>query len=477
MLLSLLEHYLAYWPFVVVHGVVLVAVLATYRRGRVGIARHQRDLERLAPVGVARDPWTGLWQRHADPRRPPFAEVRDDYGALIGGYVEDLARFANLLLLSGVAGTLWGLYSGVTRTGAAGASTDTVAATFDAFGVTIVAVVLAGVVIMLQRSMARFCEGALVQVSLAWERDRAADEHRPSEAAVIIERLEGVVAMFIPVVNEMRGQSERIQRDSKALDEVVAGCARLGESCAGLQVSFEQLPLSLRRAMDAVQQPFLDGLRATGETFHTQQATSLETVHAIATAADTERKLHVAGLQQLRGHNEDLFRELRGKTDEAFEKLKGDLFNLGQQIKGLDRGLEGSMTDFGARVSQLMAHQLLLIEGKLTTLLDVAPQVDRQLQQLAPSAELATRSVASVEASSVGAVTLVQRAVEELTGAIQRMDGQIRHAATAMSTLAVARVEAAPPVPPAVVGRSPLVLGAAAGAVMAVLLWILLRVA
>jgi hypothetical protein len=481
---ELLGYYFTYWPFVLLHLALIAASIATYVRAHRTLRHHLAALSRTTQIAVGgalpltaafehpssqQEPWRELQRLHAAPRRPTFAEVRDQYNALLSGYTEDLARFVNVLLLTGVAGTLYGLYHGATSASASGSWTDSLAASFHAFGVTIVAVVLAGGVILLQRAMARFCDRSEVAISLLWSRP-AVDANDPADSAMaVVAQLQQLTEQFIPVVDGMREHSARILRDSQSLDRVAV-------SCESLKQTVDSLPASLHEVVARNQADYLRGLRAGAEALQTHQVSALGGVERLKESAEHAHGTHIRGLTHLQQRNEELFAQVCETNRQGFRTILDDIANFSERLNGLDKNAEQVIAEFGNRLTKTLNIHVTALDTKLQTLLDVAPNVEHTLQQLHPSSQLAVQSVRGVETASVDALGQVQNAVKGLAGSLSRTQSQLDRVVATQEAILQSKPEPAAPLAKVGNTRVMVAIGFAAG-VSSLVTWILIRVA
>lgn len=486
MILQLLAHYLRSWLFVAVHALLIAAAIRAFIVLRQRLARHIVHLRvQLAhrasgapdigepPAGA--DEWAVLLGRHREPRPPGFTDVREHYQALIGGYLDDLGRVANILLLSGVAGTLYGLYGSASHANA-GAAGGGFGASFDAFGVTIVALVLAAAVLLLQRRAAHSGDAAMVSISLAWDRARVVVEDDPTDAATIVAHaLRDFQGTLTPVLAELEHHSQRIAHDREGLESVAKSCDLLHHSCALLAASFEQLPAKLNAGMDGSLAGYLQGLQQSADALRSHEERSVDAVRRIVTIADEQREQHTIRLHALGAQHVELFAQVRQQNQETFEATKVAVFNLAARVRDLDGDLGKAVAGFGERVTELLARQLVLLEGKLAALLDVVPDVDRNLQQLRPSVAVVGQSLASLEASAVAVVGQVNAALDGLAGTVRAMDAQVRRATQSIVEWRAPAPPVAPPEVPRQLPGGQVTLVVAAGMVGAALTWVLTK--
>jgi hypothetical protein len=435
----LLETFLSHWPFFVLLAAMLLWALRTYVFGRQQIQQHLTHLAHLAASPEPRhraatdDAWGVLQRRRAGEPALPFSEVREQYSALLTGYVDELTSLSNLLLLTGVVGTLYGLYSGFAQA-PDGGWTSSLAGAFGAFGVTISAVVLASGVLLLQRDMARRCDAAFISIAAAWPSSSA--EARAPVEVQMVEQVNALVAQFQPVVARMEQHSDRVLRDRESLDRIAARCAEMRESV-------DALPASLRAAIDESRGAFLLGLRELVASWREHHAVSLTSAEALAASARDAHELYVTELTQVRGQNRELFAQVKEDNQRAFLDLRMTLDNVAKQVTAVDQSSEQILTTFSSRVTEVLAKNVALLDSRLLAMLDAAPGVERGLQLLAPTAATAAQQVESVQAAATSSVALMHDVSRDLAISLAELKSRIDQLP------ALDRWTAAAPPPPA----------------------------
>lgn len=418
MLRQLLQTYVSHWPFAVLHAALLSWALRSYFAGQRQIQQHLRalsnrpDLERLA---TSAGPWAALQRRRVYEPQLPFSEVREQYNALLASYVDELAGLANLLVLTGVVGTLYGLYSGFAQR-PDGGWTSSLAGAFGAFGVTIAAVALAAVVLVLQRQMARRCDAAQISIAAVWP-SSSPDARGPLEVRMV-EQVNALVAQFQPVVARMEQHSDRILNDSANLDRIVA-------SCAAMKEAVDALPGSLRASLDESRGAYLLGMREVAISWREHHDVSLRNAAQLAASAKSAHELYTTELGLVRDESRALFAQVKEENQRAFLDLRMTFDNLAKQVSAVDRSSEEILTTFSERVSAVLAKNVALLDSRLTTMLDAAPGVERGLQLIAPTAAAAAQQVESVQAAATSAVTLMQDVCRDLTASLAALRGRI----------------------------------------------------
>lgn len=421
MLRQLLESYLSHWPFAVVHAALLGWALYSYFSGRGQIQRHRRDLTSgpdLKRLATSTDPWAALERLKVD--KVPFSEVREQYHALLASYVDELAGLANLLVLTGVVGTLYGLYSGFAQAPVAvgapdGTLTSSLAGAFGAFGVTIAAVALAAVVLVLQRQMARRCDEDQISIAEVWQSSGPV-ARAPLE--VEMDQVKALVAQFQPVVARMEQHSDRILNDSATLDRIVT-------SFAAMKETVDALPGSLRASLDESRGAYLLGMREVVSSWREHHDVSLHNAAQLAASAKAAHELYMAELGLVRDESRALFAQVKEDNQRAFLDLRMTFDNLAKQVSAVDRSSEEILTTFSERVSAVLAKNVALLDSRLTTMLDAAPGVERGLQLIAPTAAAAAQQVESVQAAATSAVALMQDVCRDLTTSLAALRSHI----------------------------------------------------
>src|ERR1044071_1862345 len=96
--------------FVGLHGLLVGWAMVVWVRATRATGRDRAWLHSGNPVGSGR--LASLWNQLRSTGHAGRLELRELYEAQAGVASDDLARIANLFLLSGVAGTLWSLAGG-----------------------------------------------------------------------------------------------------------------------------------------------------------------------------------------------------------------------------------------------------------------------------------------------------------------------------------------------------------------------------
>ncbi|HEU4731311.1 MAG TPA: hypothetical protein VFT22_25630 [Kofleriaceae bacterium] len=486
MALDLFGHYIAYRVFFAAHLALLGFALWTYVMGRRAVHRHRAALERLRevraslatdaaaepppdpamdappaatprgarPAGLRDDSWAELEALYAAPGRPTFAAVREHYAALLGGLSDDLSRTANVLLLTGIAGTLYGLYGGAASAAKLGAE-GMFDGAFQAFGVTIAAVVLAGIVIGFQRAMTRFCDRAEVKIARLWERGEAADASSRSATIAIVGQLSRLTDQFSSVVDRMQLHSDRILHDAETLGQVAA-------SCAVLKDSVDALPGRLHEAIARSQDVYLQGLGASTEALSAQHTSAVGAMQELARAAGQAHASHLEGMTHIRQRNEDLFAQVRDDNRRAFKSIQDDLATLSGRITGVDQTAGQVIGKFASELSASLSLHVASLDTKLSALREIAPEVDRNLQRLQPASETAASAMKAMEAASLESIGHVQTAMKRFADSLTGVQAQVQRIAAAQEAAASPRDEVRAP---RVAGslRAAVVVGLAAG--------------
>lgn len=403
-------------------------------------------------------PWKKLQSLYQGQKRPLFAEVRDRYEALIEGYSEDLSRIVNLLLLSGVAGTLYGLYGSTKGAGDSQGWNEAMSTSFGAFGVTFVAIVWAAVVIIMQRQMTSIGNEAEVDISVLWDRRETVDVRDPMEGVnVAVRYLHGLKPQFDSIVASMKQLSEQVASDKENLREIA-------QSCSSLKTSIEGLPATVSATLTQSQRSYLDAVDVSTQKLKEHQASALVDLNKLAEHVDESHDKYLGGFVHIQNQNVELFAQIRETNKEAFMRLKTDIDNFSRNLRGIEQEAGAFLEKVGERVGDVLSRRLSALESKLETLLNVAPEADRNLQLIGPSSEVARDAIQVVERRSVemerrsgGAVEAIdhiQRAAKGLADALVGIQAQIQRAISLREAREVPRLESGGGLPPSV-NRTP----------------------
>lgn len=434
----LLETYCSHWPFAVLHLALMLWALFIYFVGQWQIQQHLAQLTagpELRYRASVNDVWGALQRRRASEPALPFSEVREQYASLLASYVDELAGLANLLLLTGVVGTLYGLYSGFAQA-PDGGWTSSLAGAFGAFGVTIAAVALASVVLIMQRRIARRCDAAAISIAAAWPSSSSLEARAPVEVQMV-EQVNALVAQFQPVVARMEQHSDRILRDREALDRVAA-------SCAAMKESVDAMPASLRDALNESRGVFLLELRDLVAAWREHHGVSLSNAELLAASARGAHELYVTELTQVRAQSRELFAQVKEDNQRAFLDLRIAFDNVAKQVTAVDQSSAQILTTFSERVTAVLAKNVSLLDSRLMAMLDAAPQVERGLQLIGPTAATAAQQVESVQAAAASSMALVQDVSRDLASSLSALRSRI----DALPGLERSPIAPAPPAAP-----------------------------
>lgn len=431
------EGYLARSPyFVVTHAILVLWALISYFGARSALSSHVEALEKkvtpnegdFLPSGMKGE-WGKLLRRYLDENRPDFQSCRASYELLIGSAPSVLATIANLLLLSGVAGTLAGLYSGAAvREEEFG---GVLSAAFGAFNVTIVAICCAGLVILLRSRLERAGERTTVAIELLW--DSVENTGRSTQ----VEAVADLMRELQPLISFIKQQGQESQTYATSLERIAAQCGRLETSLGQIAGSFGTINGDLgnyREKLDRSLEKWTEGYAraASGQD---------DVVHNLL--ASTKR----------------VFSEMDVDRANAFQRMSLEIVQLQKQLEALNSGFLGAADKYEEKLTEVTSKHLTTMVHRLANVNQWEPELKRALEQMTPTAEEAVDRVKSL-GGEVGRML-----VEVKTGLDRIAQSSARQAAEAQRP---------PPRQKNIFGG--IAAGASAGISGAILLWFLTNI-
>ena len=381
---QLLHHYSTEATlFMYVHVFLLAWAVVSVVSARIRVEKHLQLLrKRVRPrkEGHA-NPWDQLLVMYAKDPHPAFTEVEVVYNGLFEDAAGVLNRLTNLLLLTGVAGTLYGLYGGA-GAGATSATWEALrSGAFNAFSVTIVAVALAGTVTLFGRWLDGFLARRKAEVALLWN-DQAGGGS--GDLAVWLGKLP---SEFAPALQGLREELAIARQEGHHLKNVVIQCEAIGTALGsiseavgnllqGLSNAQTEYAHGLRENLDAAGHTLTDHLDETRKTVQADHDDYRKTLKDLNEALERTLADHRAEIVNLQSKTVSAFGEVESRTSELFGRLGNDVYNLGQRLQTVVPQLTSALTDFRP-----------LFEASQKAVLEVADATRNALDSVRSSAE------------------------------------------------------------------------------------------
>jgi hypothetical protein len=451
--------------FMGVHAVLLLWACAVFlwgmwsaRRDRVWLA--ERDPEatgRLASL------WTTL--RHGG--NTGRLELRDLYDARASVGSDDLSRIANLLLLIGVAGTLWSLFGGARAVQDKPPGGDDVGAaqallpvlrSFNAFSVTIVSVALAVFVLFLQRIAGRVVANVASDAARAWDGagasvDSAAHQLHAAvgELATHVKALgarddgEWARSHVQRLADELAASTQKASQDmvaasgafARAFSDAVAPlAARVTTSLGPIVDRLDSVTTALEastRSLEA-QRGLLEKHAATLQVIDGHLGTAelavehLRGVPGVVGTSLQDIGKHVTGtLATLHGTFE-------GKLEQMFDIHRAAILTVAGQMREADSQLVSAVHSAKAEITQYLVHYGKNLSATVDDMLSNAARasdasvwtpVRRAVEDIGAVAQRTHHDVSTVEQTAVTAVQSVQRSVAMLGDRVRAFASQV----------------------------------------------------
>jgi hypothetical protein len=354
--------------FMYAHVALLIWAVACVVSARLRVEKHLLMLrKRIRPRRERRtSSWNHLLFMYWKEPHPAFTEVEPVYNDLFEDATGVLNRLTNLLLLTGVAGTLYGLYGG-TGAGATSATWEALrTGAFNAFSVTIVAVALAAVVTLLGRYLDRFLAQRKAELALLWN-DQVGGSSGDLAAA-----LAKVMSEFSPAVEGLQQELAIAREEGHHLQNVVRQCGEIGAALGSVSHAVGQLLQGLTSAQ-AQYSRGLDETRRNIQADHEDYRTTLKEQNETLQQTLAAHRDEILNLQK---KTLVAFAEVESRTSELFGRLGNDVFNLGKRLDGMAPQLTRAMADLGPH-----------LESSQRAVIETAEATQRALEAVRSSAQ------------------------------------------------------------------------------------------
>jgi hypothetical protein len=465
--------------FVVLHGVLVLWASLVFVRAMWTTRRDRRWLASRDASGASR--LGSLWSTLRDAGNAGRLELRDLYEARASVDGDDLARIANLLLLIGVAGTLWSLFGGARAVQLKPPGGDSVGAaealipvlrSFNAFSVTIISVGLALVVLVLQRVLGRAVANAAYEAARRWEPPGATGDDAAGELRLAIAELAEHARAIGPHGSGdwARAEVQRITAElgenaRAASQQMIAASSALAtaftEAVAPLAVQVTTALAPIASRLDGVTAALESSLRSleAQRALQDKHAAALEVIHGhLGTAELAVQHLRdvptVVGSslldigKQVTGTLETLHGSFEGKLERIFKLHEGAVLTVATRIRDTDSQLASAVHNVKAEVMQYLVHYSeslsSTIDGMLTSAArasdaSIWTPVRRAVEDIGLVAQRTTQSVSAVEHTTVAAVDSVQRSVAALGERARAFASQLDEMREAMTSAGASR--------------------------------------
>jgi hypothetical protein len=383
-------------------------------------------------------------------------ELRDLYETRASVDSDDLARIANLLLLLGVAGTLWSLFDGASAVHVKPSSGDAVGGaeallpvlrSFNAFSVTIVSVGLAFLVLIGQRVVGRAVTGVAFEAAQMWQGVAAGSGDATGELRAAVKELTASVQALGPQGNGdwARAAVEKIAAELTA--NARAASQQMTTAAGSFATAFSEAVAPLATRVTGALGPIVDRLDSVTKALERsmqsldvqrelleKHAAALEVIHGhLGTAEHAVKQLHdvpaVVGssLQDIGTHVAGTLANLHGafegKLERIFKLHEGAVLTVTTRMRETESELAASVAAATAEVKHYLIHHGKGVTDAVDGMMKNAARasdasiwtpVRRAVDDIGTTAQRATHSVNAVENTAVAAVESVQRSVGKL---------------------------------------------------------------
>lgn len=435
--------------FAVVHTLLLLWALVIFARA-MRMTRREQAFLAGSPVPCR---LAALASKLRDTGGARRLDVRDLYETRASVDTDDLGRIANLLLLIGVAGTLWSLFGGAravqihpATAGASGAADALrpVLASFNAFSVTIVSVGLALVVLVLQRAVGRAIATVAYAASQEWQEPATAHDATAEELRDAVRELVTAARALGPQgdADWARTQVEGVVAELTA--NARAASAHMINTSTAFAAAFSDAVAPVAARVTAALAPMverLDGISAAlqsstrslevqRELLH-QQATALQAIdEQLGTAETAVRALHdipaVVGTtlldagKHVSGALESLHGNFETKIEQILKLHEGAVLTVATRMRDGEAELATAVSRAKDEVTQYLTHYGKSLSATVDGMLASATRtsdaavwtpVRSAVEEISAIAQRTTQSVTAVERTAVAVVESVQRSL------------------------------------------------------------------
>jgi len=421
------------WRF---HGPLAVAMLAVFAAGRFRAYADARCLRSSSFDDASRGRAAALVKsltRDGVGGDLSTADASDLYDRESSSARDNLGRIANLFLLSGVFGTLYGLFGATRQVNPDSELTMTLALAFSAFSSTAVAVLLAGVALVLQ-TMLSSADARNVRVFAAqWMHVRrrvvpdAVLENGIGDVAALRQQIERVATAMEAVhenvakVQQEYGQSlERIESTlERPVTTAVAAFGRLDEQISKIEEAAYQRLDAMTSRFDDIRRDFA-GLGEIVATCRRLDQAIESTANAATELPRTIAATNTRYLDDLTSMRSQ-FEDTLGRTTNAIATLEG-------RMEALSGSLDDIVKRYLERLESAMAQHLQSVTERLANVAKWEPEVHAALERIAPEAVQASESLDLLRAQSSAALLQMRDGLSAIVEQTDALTGSFRAA-------------------------------------------------
>ncbi len=383
--------------FLVVHLVLVLRGLTIAWKSRTSIAEHLALLNDEMRENRGDDEWSELITEYRSlDREASLPDIRAVYERLLYTPSAELSRTINLFLLTGVMGTLYGLFSAsrefvkadangngvgtLARLGGSGTEWRMFEALTPAFSVTIAAVGLAIVFSFIRRSVESVSDRAEFKIMKMWSVQTVDANDQ---------------------VSVMRNIGAQLQN----LGHTVTN--NVGPGLAALRGHLEQGDAHGR---------LLANLSATCESLAISVTTLTTAVNELKTGITEQRAQHVSLIQEQHANAKTTFETLNAEMAIKFTAMGNELTNLSARLTEMPASLKTATDAYAAQLAHLAAGHFEKVEEQL-------PGLKNRLENLSPTADQASQAMQTVQDGMVK----ISEAVEAAVARMENIETSIAH--------------------------------------------------
>jgi len=353
------------------------------------------------------------------------------------GILEELARLANVLLLTGVCGTLSAIFVVLQTVDMESALGDAA----QAFLVTLVAVVLCGVSILAQQYLARLFDNNATGLVAAWARIGTEEpveliEEQPEAVGEGKLSSSGTTERSGALLDQQKALRELLEAIPKQIESLARTSdpgkltTRYKKAIDGLSASVEAVDENVKKIVDEA--ALLRKVVLDFESASKAAAEAGKALNQLSTEAATSRDAYRDALVDIRKDFVESMRQTSNHLatlDRNIEKMAAELGGLvDQAMKRVDTALATQVTRYFDQLNVVQERFF----SDLARIEEMAPEVGKALREIEPAAR---STVVAVEEARMGAVNALALSSEQVKGVGQEVSSVLRTTESAIRSV------------------------------------------